>query len=35
MDLDANNLYGWGMSQNLTVNGFKWIKHLSQFDEDL
>ena len=21
--------------KNLTVNGFKWIKHLSQFDEDL
>ena len=20
---DINNLYGWGMSQNLTVNGFK------------
>ena len=24
MYLDANNLYGWGMSQNLAVNGFKW-----------
>ena len=21
--LDANNLYGWAMSQNLPVNGFK------------
>ena len=23
--LDANNLYGWAMSQKLPVNGFKWI----------
>ena len=23
--LDANNLYGWAMSKNLPVNGFKWI----------
>ena len=23
--LDANNLYGWAMSQKITVNGFKWI----------
>ena len=23
--LDANNLYGWAMSKNLLVNGFKWI----------
>ena len=23
MNLDANNLYGWGMSQKLPVNGFK------------
>ena len=22
--LDANNLYGWGMSKKLPVNGFKW-----------
>ena len=32
--LDANNLYGCGMSQKLPVNGFKWIKHLSKCDED-
>ena len=32
--LDANNLYGWGMSQKLPVNGFKWIKKLSIFNED-
>ena len=24
--LDANNLYGWAMSQKLPVNNFKWIK---------
>ena len=24
--LDANNLYGWTMSQKLPVNGFKWVK---------
>ena len=22
--LDANNFYGWAMSQKLPVNGFKW-----------
>ena len=27
--LDANNLYGWAMSQNLPTHGFKWIKDLS------
>ena len=24
--LDANNLYGWAMSQKLLVNGSKWVK---------
>ena len=24
--LDGNNLYGWAMSQKLTLNGFKWKK---------
>ena len=28
MYLDANNLYGWVMSQKLPANGFKWVKNL-------
>ena len=32
--LDANNLYGWAMSQKLPVNGFKWVKNLSEFNKD-
>ena len=27
--LDANNLYGWAMSQNLPTHGFKWMKNLT------
>ena len=26
MYLDANNLYGWAMSQYLPTGGFKWMK---------
>ena len=32
MYLDANNLHGWAMSQKLPVNGFKWVKNLSEFN---
>ena len=33
--LDANNLYGWAMSQKLPANDFKWLKkELSKFNED-
>ena len=32
--LDANNLYGWAMSEPLPVDGFDWIKDLSKIDED-
>ena len=31
--LDANNLFGWAMSQKLPVNSFKWVKNLSRFNE--
>ena len=33
MYLDANNLYGWAMSQKLPVNGFKWVNKLLKFIE--
>ena len=35
--LDANNLYGWAMSQKLPVDDFNWIEedNLSKFDEKL
>ena len=28
--LDANNLYGWAMSQNLATHGFKWMKTITK-----
>ena len=34
MYLDGKNLYGWAISQKLPVNGFKWEKIVSKFDED-
>ena len=30
--LDANNLYGWAMSQKLPVNDFKWIEDTSKIN---
>ena len=33
MYLDANNLYGWAISQKLPLNDFEWVEELSQFDE--
>ena len=34
--LDANNLYGWAVTQKLPVKGFKWVKQkkLSKFNKD-
>ena len=32
--LDANNLYGWAMSQKLLVNNFKWVKDTSKINEE-
>ena len=32
--LDTNNLYGWAMSQKLTVNGFKWLEDTSEINEE-
>ena len=34
MYLDANNLYGWAMSQKPPVDGFKWVKDLFKFNKD-
>ena len=34
MFLVANNLYGWTMSKKLPINGFKWEKGLSRFNEN-
>ena len=31
---DANNLYGWPMSQKFPVSNFEWIEDPSQFNED-
>ena len=27
--LDANNLYGWAMSQPMPTGGFQWVSHVS------
>ena len=32
--LDANNLYGWVMSQKLPVNNFKWVEDVSRINEE-
>ena len=31
---DANNLYGFTMSEPLQVDGFEWMKDLSKIDEE-
>ena len=30
----VNNLYGWAMSQNLPLNGFKWVQKTFQVSID-
>ena len=32
--IDANNLYGWAMSQKLPVNGLKWVKNFQNLMRD-
>ena len=32
--LDPNSLYGWAMSQKLSVGGFKWKKNMSKFTKE-
>ena len=32
--LDANNLYGWVMSQKLPVSNFKWVEDVSRINEE-
>ena len=35
MYLDANNLYGWAMSQKVPVKGFKWKRNVPKFNEKI
>ena len=35
MYLEANDLYGWTMSQKLPADKFKWKRYISKFNEKL
>ena len=35
MYLDANNLYGYAMSQKLPTGNFKWVEDLEKLDKDI
>ena len=32
--LDANNIYGWAMSQKLPVNELRWVHDISRFNKE-
>ena len=32
--LEVNNLYGWSISPNLLVDGFKQVENICQFNKD-
>ena len=32
---NVNNLYGWKMSQNLSLGGFKLVENRSQYNKDV
>ena len=34
MYLNANNLYGWEMSQKRPVDGFKWVENYQNLMRD-
>jgi len=35
MYLDANNLYGWAMSERLPTGNFKWVKNLPETPQEI
>ena len=33
--LDANNLYGWAMNQNLPISGFRWVPNPEKLKDSI